>query len=324
MDVLRELAGLHGEDLQRAGHFHRTVDAGELVGVIGVDDQRVEAQEFREPIAIDRKAGGRQCGRAQRADIDPGPCLAQPLGVAGKHGTHREQVVGIRGGLRLNAVREGRDDRTRVAFRDGEHRFARRAQCVDLAQQAVAQVHPRQRRREVLPAASGVQSRGLRAADLDQPGFVVEVVGGRPRRCLGIACAQLGDGACDAPAGVGRQHARLDQCDQRGSVDLVEELDRAAATAERLIQVAAHRDGFSRDLAMHPPLRARRIMPLPSRPHSHYPRPFRAIRRLGRPTRPGTTRIHLEEERFDGDPRLDSIRLQRGPAPAAPDDGWYG
>jgi hypothetical protein len=67
-------------------------------------------------------------------------------------------IVRERRGLRLHAVRIGRNDRFGVIAREREHFFARARQRLELPKKAVAQVHAGDRRRDVLAAAPRVQA----------------------------------------------------------------------------------------------------------------------------------------------------------------------
>ena len=241
MHVLGELARLNGDDLQRAGHLHRAVDARELIGIVGVLDQPLEPQQRGESLPIQGETRSGECAGAERTGIHPAPGLPQALAAATEHRANGQEVVRERGGLGLHAVGVGGHDRVFVLARAGGQRHASGPQGVDLAQQSVAQVHARQRRGEILAAAAGVQPRGFGPADLEQARLVVEVVRGRARRGCAIAGAQLGDRPRDAPRSLARDDGGVGEHHEGGGVDLVEELDRAAAAAEGLVEVPAHR-----------------------------------------------------------------------------------
>ncbi|MNC86326.1 hypothetical protein D3C83_19780 [compost metagenome] len=119
----------------------------------------------------------------------------------------------------------------------GEELVAGGRERFELLQQSVPQVHARNGGGDVLAATPGVQARGIRAHDCGEPRLVVQVVGRAPRRRPAVKL----DDQHDAPRDRGSDRVRDDpglvQHDDGRLVDLVEELDRAPAAAEHLVDV---------------------------------------------------------------------------------------
>ena len=124
VDVLRELSDLDRGDRERARDFERAVHRREMIRVVGVFDEPVEAQQHGEALAVEREARGGERGGAQRIAVDARIRLLHALDLAAQRRREREQVMRERRGLRLHAVRIGGNDRFGVTARDGEQLLA--------------------------------------------------------------------------------------------------------------------------------------------------------------------------------------------------------
>ena len=177
MDVLRELPELDGSDRQRARDFEAAVHGREMVRVVGIFDESLEAQQHGEALAVEREARRCERGGTQGIAVDPPIRLLHPLCLSAQRRRQREQVMRERRGLRLHAVRIGGNDRFGVPARHREQLVAGGHQRFNFLEQTVAQVHARDGRRDVLAASAGVQARCVRAGGRDEPRLVVEIVG---------------------------------------------------------------------------------------------------------------------------------------------------
>ena len=181
-------------ELTRNGH-HVIVERRAGLGAgITDDDYRAVAAEIvsdadqvfgrgelivkvKEPLPVERKARRGERGGPQRVPVDARVHLLQALGLAAERRFERGKVVRERRGLRLHPVGVGGDDGFRVPASEGEELLARGDQRLAHPGESVAQVHARNRRRDVLAASPGVQPRGIRTHNCSEPGFVVEIVG---------------------------------------------------------------------------------------------------------------------------------------------------
>jgi hypothetical protein len=57
MKVLRELSPLGGGDLQCARYLKAAVRRSNMVGVVGILDESIKAQQIGQPPSVDREAG---------------------------------------------------------------------------------------------------------------------------------------------------------------------------------------------------------------------------------------------------------------------------
>src|SRR5674476_271930 len=60
MNVLRELPQLDGGDLQYARNLKAAVHRSNMIGVVGILDESIKAQQVGQPLSVDREAGRTQ------------------------------------------------------------------------------------------------------------------------------------------------------------------------------------------------------------------------------------------------------------------------